>query len=38
MDGDFFTEDPLELVKTAPKKPTLMGVAELEMGVYGGCI
>uniref|UniRef100_A0A914EC32 Carboxylesterase type B domain-containing protein n=1 Tax=Acrobeloides nanus TaxID=290746 RepID=A0A914EC32_9BILA len=30
VDGDFFPEDYLELVKKAPKKPSMMGFAEME--------
>ena len=34
-DGDFFEEDPLEMIKTAPIKPTMVGINEVEMLVYG---
>lgn len=33
-DGDFFEEDPLEMIKTAPIKPTMVGINEVEMLVY----
>lgn len=35
VDGDFFDEDPLEMLKTAPIKPTMIGINEVEMLVYG---
>ena len=35
FDGDFFDEDPLEMLKTAPIKPTMIGINEVEMLVYG---
>uniref|UniRef100_A0A914EK86 Carboxylic ester hydrolase n=1 Tax=Acrobeloides nanus TaxID=290746 RepID=A0A914EK86_9BILA len=30
VDGDFFPEDYIELIKKAPKKPSMMGFAEME--------
>jgi hypothetical protein len=35
FDGDFFTEDPAQLLKTAPPKPSLIGFTEAETGIYG---
>ena len=35
FDGDFFDEDPLEMLKTAPIKPTMIGINEVKMLVYG---
>jgi hypothetical protein len=30
LDHDFYEEDPVELLHTAPAKPTVMGVTEKE--------
>ena len=35
FDGDFIVDDPAKLLKSAPKKPTLTGITEVEMMVYG---
>ena len=35
VDCDFFEDDPLELLKTAPIKSTMIGINEVEMLVYG---
>ena len=35
-DGDFFTDELDALIASGPKKPTLTGIAELEMMMYGG--
>uniref|UniRef100_A0A914DCX3 Carboxylesterase type B domain-containing protein n=1 Tax=Acrobeloides nanus TaxID=290746 RepID=A0A914DCX3_9BILA len=34
VDGDFFPEDYLELIKNAPKKPAMIGFTEVESAIF----
>jgi hypothetical protein len=38
FDGDFFAQEPGQLLHTAPPKPTLMGATEVEWLIYGSRI
>ena len=37
IDGEFFPADFPELIKAAPKKPTMMGFTDQEAGYFGKC-